>query len=382
MASSGNPARNQALDVLRGLAVVLVLLNHISLDGLDPDGWTCRLLRVAKRGGWMGVDLFFVLSGFLVASLIFREHLRHGSFWAGRFLVRRGFKIYPSFYLFLAVMSGWFVFADKGYLKRQFLYEGLFVQNYFYGLFNHTWSLAVEEHFYLGLTAVCALGAGISRRLGRTTRFGWIPLLGLVLAVMTCYWRWQRFQERPDYDFYFHSAATHLRVDSLMTGVLLAWVIAFRPALGTIGTGLWGRLGVGVGALSVITLPFFFSREAHPWLTIFGLPLIAGASMVLIRLAIEMPVSGNWIFRSIAWLGQYSYTAYLWHMVANELAIYAHMCWGVGQWGLYGTLYLGLTGLLAWFSGRLIEQPLLTLRDRLFRSRSTALQDRLGRVSV
>jgi len=54
MASSGNPARNQALDVLRGLAVVLVLLNHISLDGLDPDGWTCRLLRVAKRGGWMG----------------------------------------------------------------------------------------------------------------------------------------------------------------------------------------------------------------------------------------------------------------------------------------------------------------------------------------
>jgi peptidoglycan/LPS O-acetylase OafA/YrhL len=329
-----------------------------------------------------GVDLFFVLSGFSVASLIFREHLRHGSFWAGRFLVRRGFKIYPSFYLFLAVMSGWFVFADKGYLKRQFLYEGLFVQNYFYGLFNHTWSLAVEEHFYLGLTAVCALGAGISRRLGRTTRFGWIPLLGLVLAVMCCYWRWQRFQVRPEFDFYFHSAATHLRVDSLMVGVVLAWGMAFKPAVAKLGTGWWERLGLGMGALGVLILPFFFSREEHPWLIVYGLPLMACACMALVRLAVELPASGNWIFYSVAWLGQYSFTAYLWHMVSNELAMGASRTLGAWQWGLYATLYLGITGLLACLSSRLIEQPFLRLRDRFFRSRSAALQDRLGKMTA
>lgn len=82
--------RNPTIDVLRAFAVLLVFCRHT--EGT----------LLLSRFGWAGVDLFFVLRGYLVSGLLFREYQQTQTIRAGRFLVRRGFKIYPQFYLFLA----------------------------------------------------------------------------------------------------------------------------------------------------------------------------------------------------------------------------------------------------------------------------------------
>ncbi len=87
--------RNQTLDVLRAVAVLLVFSRHS----------TGALL--VSHLGWVGVDLFFVLSGFLVSGLLFREYQQDGQLLPGRFLIRRGFKIYPQFYLLVVVTIFW-----------------------------------------------------------------------------------------------------------------------------------------------------------------------------------------------------------------------------------------------------------------------------------
>jgi len=90
--------RNLGLDLLRLLAVSLVMFRHLPGDV----GRTAEL-AILFRGGWIGVDLFFVLSGFLISGLLFREHQKTGRLDVVHFLIRRGFKIYPVFWAMLAV---------------------------------------------------------------------------------------------------------------------------------------------------------------------------------------------------------------------------------------------------------------------------------------
>ena len=87
------PARNGRLDILRCVAVVLVMIHHA---GISP---------FFTRVGWIGVDLFFVLSGFLISGLLFSEYQRRGSIDFKRFFIRRGLKIYPAFYVFLLLTA-------------------------------------------------------------------------------------------------------------------------------------------------------------------------------------------------------------------------------------------------------------------------------------
>src|SRR6185295_15310789 len=92
------PPRDPGLDVLRGVAVLLVLFRHFDTPPEELMHPVRAVVMWLNRVGWIGVDLFFVLSGFLVSGLLFEEYERHGTLRVGRFLVRRGFKIYPGFY--------------------------------------------------------------------------------------------------------------------------------------------------------------------------------------------------------------------------------------------------------------------------------------------
>ena len=109
----------------------------------------------AARHGWIGVDLFFVLSGFLISGLLFNEYKTCSSISFKRFFIRRGLKIYPAFYLFL-FLTGLVYYLVFHVLssRTHYLAEFFFVQNYWHGVWDHTWSLAVEEHFYILLPTV------------------------------------------------------------------------------------------------------------------------------------------------------------------------------------------------------------------------------------
>ena len=84
--------RIKGLDLLRGIAILLVLFRHCDIEN-----------NILHHFGWLGVDLFFVLSGFLVSGLLFNEYKKIGKVKIGRFLIRRGFKIYPPFYFFVLI---------------------------------------------------------------------------------------------------------------------------------------------------------------------------------------------------------------------------------------------------------------------------------------
>jgi peptidoglycan/LPS O-acetylase OafA/YrhL len=137
--------RTPTLDILRAVAVILVFSRH---SGVFP---------VLSQIGWAGVDLFFVLSGFLVSGLLFREYQVSQRVHPGRFLMRRGFKIYPQFYVLIATTVIVDVWLGQPVPGRQLASELVFLQSYFPGLWGHAWSLAVEEHFYLLLAAAVAL---------------------------------------------------------------------------------------------------------------------------------------------------------------------------------------------------------------------------------
>ena len=150
------PVRLLQLDVLRGIAVLLVMGYHLPA------------LPILSNAGYLSVDLFFVLSGFLVSGLLFREIQSTGGVNLSRFYLRRALKIYPSVYLLLALTYLLFTAAlGWAQVSNTALGDLLLSQNYLGGLWGHTWSLAVEEHFYLLLPVTLILLLGLRTRTAR-----------------------------------------------------------------------------------------------------------------------------------------------------------------------------------------------------------------------
>ena len=102
------PTRVLSLDILRFIACLLVIFRHMNTPDQDR-----QMQHLLHRGGWIGVDLFFVLSGFLVSGLLFREVKLRGKIDVTRFLLRRGLKIYPAFYFFIATQILWSLFHGE-----------------------------------------------------------------------------------------------------------------------------------------------------------------------------------------------------------------------------------------------------------------------------
>jgi peptidoglycan/LPS O-acetylase OafA/YrhL len=211
--------RLRELDFLRGIAIILVILRHQ------------LLFDFLKTVGWIGVDLFFVLSGFLVSGLLFKEFQKFGSINPKLFLIRRGFKIYPIYYLTLIGYMIPRILMHKLDLEKVF-YDVVFIQNYALGwgyLYNPSWSLAVEEHFYFGLALL--LWLILNKRLItfeiKPKGFSNFEKLIIFTLVFVLVMRFVSNSYNPE-DIARHVTMTHLRIDSLFFGVLIAYWYNFK----------------------------------------------------------------------------------------------------------------------------------------------------------
>jgi peptidoglycan/LPS O-acetylase OafA/YrhL len=337
--------RVQQLDVLRGIAVLLVLVHH------SPGGEGAHL-----RAGWTGVDLFFVLSGFLVSGLLFKEHLRSGRIRPGRFYLRRGLKIYPNFYVMLAVTSAVLAWARVPIVPRNVLHEVVFLQNYlptaWWGR-DHAWSLAIEEHFYFLLPPLLILllrWAPFSRA---PVRWAATLLAALGVAILAMRWAMVRAGASAD-DVVF---LTHTRFDALAFGVLLSVVWHFAPA--RIATVRRLRL-VLLPAGLLLTLPCYLLCNEHPFVLTIGLTLnYLGYGMVLAAVLTLPRVLPGPLEPALAFVGFYSYSIYLWHLPFLAVVRNAFGDRAPGVAFFYaGSVALG--ELMA----RLVELPVLRLRER------------------
>ncbi|MEO8736455.1 MAG: acyltransferase [Edaphobacter sp.] len=200
--------REIELDFVRGLAILMVIDFHSPMGVLF---YPFKLMGF-QHFGWAGVDVFFVLSGFLVGGLLVKEWKVHGRIDSKRFLIRRGFKIWPQYYLFIFLML-----ASGHRTLRQLWGNLLNIQNYVGGV-AHTWSLGVEEHAYLLLVLCLAIAARRATRMRNLFLFlaattGGVILLRMVLAV-------------NGFDIF---SATHTRIDGILEGVLLAILYHYAP---------------------------------------------------------------------------------------------------------------------------------------------------------
>jgi peptidoglycan/LPS O-acetylase OafA/YrhL len=351
------PQRLAALDTLRGIAVLLVLARHMRMpEGLAA--WIDVPMRALQRGGWAGVDLFFVLSGFLVSGLLFREWSRHGEISPGRFLIRRGFKIYPAFYAMLGVVMIWSVCSDRWPGWGRVFAEALFVQNYWGGIFPHTWSLAVEEHFYLALPFVLLPLQG---RGGRP--FAFVPVLFAAVAVGCLLIRvvgaWDQLKATRE-----GLSLTHLRVDSLLFGVFLQWLMHFHGPKVSAFVGRW-RWWMFAAAVLLAAPAFVFELTSTWYLYTFGFTGLYLAGGIFLLLAVHRPARRG----ALAWFGFYSYSIYLWHMVVDRIFLPLLLPRGIDP-VIWLAAYAGLSVATGVVAAWVVELPFLRLRDRLFPSRS------------
>jgi peptidoglycan/LPS O-acetylase OafA/YrhL len=353
--------RNPSLDVLRAAAVLLVFCYH-------SEG-----ALLVSRFGWIGVDLFFVLSGFLVSGLLFREYQSTEQVRPGRFLIRRGLKIYPQFYFFILAMVGIAYLEGNPTRIKQVVAELLFVQNYAPGMWSHTWSLGVEEHFYLFLTLLIVI---LARRGGPDPFRAlpiWIAIIsGLILALRVLTW-----ELHPNVTGYVSVYPSHLRVDSMLAGVFVAYFHTFHRADVT----AWiRRFGEWIPPASILLIaPVAFLTREDPFMVTAGFTLVSwGFALLLVSVLYPKkpspaPTRGA---RAMAYLGQHSYAFYLWQgpvLAAGEaLKVYAQTQ-GVSISPLLLLVPTFVASLImAIVTTKLIELPVLRWRDRTFSAASNA----------
>jgi peptidoglycan/LPS O-acetylase OafA/YrhL len=344
------PRRNQQLDVVRAVAILLVLAQHHT----GPGQW-------AHFVGWTGVDLFFVLSGFLVSGLLFDELSgTGGSLDAKRFLIRRGFKIYPAFWAMLIFTVVGFWLSDTQLDKRALVSELLFLQNYVPGLWTPTWSLAVEEHFYFGLALTFAL---LTRRYGtRWLRRTPATLAKLMLAVLLLRTTTLLLSPAP---YKMLIWGTHARVDALLFGTLLSYLYRHRAT--ELASFVNERKGLVLVASLVLITPACTLGNSLPTRTI-GITLLYLGFGGFLLLALHSAPRTDPLSRMLAAIGRYSYGIYIWHeplqsLIIDKLAARSPIVKTVTQTHACYFFTSIVGGVLL---SKAIEVPFLRLRDRWF----------------
>ena len=340
-----------ALDGLRGIAILLVLGYHSQLRFL--------------RGGYLGVDLFFVLSGFLITCLLVQEWRERGSVSLKGFYWRRILRLFPALFAALLVWAVWALCRHVdvwavGEAVLVVVCYGTNIVTAFSSLklvgFGHSWSLSAEEQFYLVWPAVLLV---LLRRGWSPRRIGCLSLLA-ALAVnvyRACLWSghdsWIRLYFGPD---------TH--ADPLLIGCAIGLLIQNWPVTMT-------RRGILTLALlfagSILTLTYWAMNVGNeiPLPYMGGFSLVAVACGVVILGALQPGWWTTWAleFRPLVRLGRLSYSLYLWHPLAY--AVFHEVTRDHSfRWSLTKLLPNLCALLLAVCSYVCVERPFLRLKDR------------------
>ena len=306
------------LDGVRGVAIILVVFAHYEVP-------------MFAGGGGTGVVLFFVLSGYLITSLLLGEHQRAGTIDLPRFLWRRARRLAPALGVLVIVVGG---------LRLASLQDSLLVTTYLgnwataagvsdLGVLRHTWSLATEEQFYVVMPlAVMAVGS--------TRRLRAVAIAGIVVVTT-----WRILALHHGYGQMRLEYSLDTRADALLVGVGLA----------TLGRR---RLRPFVPILAAIVMVGLTQRAAPfaQWIQLdLSLAAIASAGLVWHGATSSSPLLSH---PALVWAGRRSYSLYLWHPVLVWAAFerYGPLSWGERAW------LLPLTLLVTELSYRLIEQRL------------------------
>ncbi|MGI9276937.1 MAG: acyltransferase family protein [Endozoicomonas sp.] len=332
------------IDGLRAIAILPVVFYHAEFSWFS--------------GGFIGVDVFFVLSGYLITSIIIRE-MDGSKFSFTDFWVRRARRILPATFVVMvsALAAGWFLMTPDEYVKLAQLAreQALFRSNFFYwqdaGYFDspvrfkpllHTWSLAVEEQFYFLFPVLLVLVHKFLPRF-RLLIFAVITLASLLASILL-------INSEPSATFYL----LHTRAWEMLVGSLLAMIVFRRQKsliqMPVVVYELVSALGFVIIAFCVIT---YDSSISFPGATALP-PVLATVSIVWANGQHNTTVARLLSVRPLVWFGLISFSLYLWHwplivfaryIIADELA----------QTDMF--LLIALSVVVSWLSWKFIEAP-------------------------
>ena len=360
-------SRNVGLDTLRASAIALVFAYHymVFVSGEPTFG-------VFSEVGWTGVDLFFVLSGYLIANQLMSGLFAGRQISLPRFYLRRWLRTVPAFWVTLACYAVWPATLAGAAMPALWRFLS-FSQNI--GLhpgtaFSHAWSLCIEEQFYLILPMLIVIGAAL--KLG--TRAAWITLGALLLlgiASRAALWVWCGTEASGHIDAYYTWVyyGTLCRFDEFLPGVALALLRHAHPAAWQklIARGTFSLVaGLCLVAVMLYGVDVAYYADGYGYfffMSVFGYSLIAVAFAFLVLSALS-PGSPLHRFgipgtRSLA---LWSYSIYLSHKAVG------HVIKILGDArGWSGALILAATilvsGLLGWLLYALVETPFMRWRD-------------------
>jgi peptidoglycan/LPS O-acetylase OafA/YrhL len=384
--SSPQKGRNLQLDILRGIAIFLVLGAHFKLP--LPTGPLRGIAEFWQNHGFLGVDLFFVLSGFLIGGLLISEHTRHGRVNVMRFLIRRGLKIYPLYFIFLGYLILFPAFkaavgrgdslevlmAGFGAYWPNFLFLHTYIGTNPAG---HTWSLANEEHFYILLPLLIGILAAIGRM--RWIMVACFLSLPLFIGIRTLSMHFN--------DPYAQKmVASHLRLDALFFGVGIRALAEYHPGLFS-AMRPWRFVLLFCGLL--LWLPAVFRHEMGQLYGSVGftITMLGSGAFLIAILHIRASDLGccerflTPLAKLVAIVGVYSYAIYLVHVTVIRISekslagrIYSLFGGATGTAWLLAVLMLSSIAIIAgMMASRLIEWPVIRLRDKLFPPPSASL---------
>lgn len=366
--------RDSWLDLLRAVAVIGVIGTHLKLPVNTVPPLIELPLRLWKQGGWVGVDLFFVLSGFLVSGLLFKELISNGCVSIRRFLIRRAFKIYPSFWIVLVGIIAARLILHSPIHTESIIGEILFLQNYVGKLSGPHWTLAIEEHFYLLLAFWfwSQTSAKILTKVEIRNRFRFFPFIFLFIALVCLSFRIASVNS----DNYSQAIfMTHMRIDALMFGAILAWLWHLNGVKSFEFTRIV-RLVFFILGILLLLPPFILDEENRGLLfqvLCFNGFYIGGGLLLLSGYGVNLNYSG---LKALASIGTYSYGIYLCH---DPLQRYL-LQWifdpesSSFMWCLYFITYVFGSIICGIILTRVVERPSLLLRDKLFPSNAGLCQ--------
>ncbi len=336
--------RNQSLDFLRAIAILMVFTGHTVLSYGSP-GYLSPL-----QFGGTGVDLFFVLSGWLIGFQLFNELKLHGNIEVKRFWVRRWMRTLPAYYavLIFTIIQN-LVTKDNFSIPWNYF---IFLQNYADTMptFSVSWSLCVEEQFYLAIAPLIIFLAKLEKS-HRTV------VLITLLFLPTIFRELELYQSLKE---------THVRWDCCIMGVLLANLYFSYPKL-------WQRLVIFGPKLAIVTLCIYLSFYYFRW---FPNQLISDPSKLILAF-----IFGSWILwanainltlgflanKFVYYVSTRSYAIYLLH--PDALSVAKRLL--SGEYFIFYYLFsFVLSCFAAEFLYRLIEQPIMKVRSKFDFSKS------------
>jgi peptidoglycan/LPS O-acetylase OafA/YrhL len=349
------------LDVLRFFAFLSVFIFHVADHPAEffvarhVPLWIARLASGLFSAGSRGVDLFFVLSAYLITELLLREKEQRGSLDVKSFYVRRILRIWPLYYFFVPLAALVPFLNPSGAFSLRYVIPFLLLAgNWSTIIFGPTgsvaeplWSVAVEEQFYLAWPPIVArlsprqitIAAGVMVLLANVAR---------LVAITMHATGWQIWA----------NTLTHL--DAMAGGILLAVLLGGRIA----PLSLWGRLGLmSLGAAAIAATSYF--TELHVAVSaaavLVGYPVVALSCTAIVFAGVGIQLRAP----VLQYLGKISYGLYVYHLTCIRITDrMLNFRWGVVGIGGRGLVALCMTIVVSAASYRFLETPFLKLKHR------------------